>query len=72
FTGSGTGGSPQQTITASRDSDGAWATEPNALADGTYTVPAEQVDGDRTVGVSAPSTFTVATPAQAAPRAWPP
>jgi subtilisin-like proprotein convertase family protein len=43
-------------------SGGAWSTQAAALAEGTYTVTAQQSDTSGNVGTSAASTFTVDTP----------
>jgi Bacterial Ig-like domain len=44
------------------EASGAWAAEPAALAEGTWTVQAEQADAAGNVGTSAPSTFRVSIP----------
>jgi subtilisin-like proprotein convertase family protein len=62
FGGTGTGGAALQTLNVPRDgASGAWSTQPAALADGVYTVRAEQGDSAGNVGMSTPSTFTVDT-----------
>ena len=69
YAGSGTGGSPVQTRTATVQSDGTWSIAASpALADGTYTARATQV-GTAGTGASAPRTFIVDTahPDSAAP-----
>lgn len=48
-------------------SGGAWSTTAATLAEGTYSVSAEQSDASGNVGTSAPSTFTVDTPDSKAP-----
>ena len=61
YAGASTGGSPVQTLTASRDVTGAYAVETGAsLAEGTYTAQAEQ-SGSTSTGFSAANTFTVDT-----------
>jgi hypothetical protein len=63
YVGPTVAGSPVQTLTAPRAPNGAYDIEPAPLADGTYTVRAEQSNGEGIVGRSAPATFTVdATP----------
>lgn len=51
-------------------SNGSWSATFGGLSPGTYTVRAEQSDGVGNLGMSAPVTFTVSTPA--APPAVPP
>jgi hypothetical protein len=61
WSGSGTGGTPAQTLTATRTGD-AWSAQGSApLADGSYTVRAEQPDAAGNLGTSAPVTFSVST-----------
>lgn len=60
YAGSATSGTPIQTLTATRASDGSFTTTPAALANGTHTVTASQADAAGNVGVSPPVTFTVA------------
>jgi subtilisin-like proprotein convertase family protein len=55
------GGGLVQTLSASA-SGGGWSATAAALADGTYTVRAEQSDSSGNVGTSGPSTFTVDAP----------
>ena len=59
FGGSGTSGSPLQTLSAAR-SGASWSAEGPALSPGTYTARARQADGAGNVGFSSPSTFTIA------------
>jgi subtilisin-like proprotein convertase family protein len=60
FAGGGIAGAAVQTLTVARNGgSGAWAVDAAALADGIYTVRAEQSDASGNVGVSAPVTFTV-------------
>lgn len=55
-----TGGPAQASLATTRNSDGTWsATLAGALASGTYTVHAEEVDAAGNLGSSAPVTFTV-------------
>jgi subtilisin-like proprotein convertase family protein len=56
-------GLPAQTLIVPRDhASGAWSAQPAALAEGTWTVRAEQSDSAGNIGVSAPSTFSVDIP----------
>ena len=60
FQGIGTAGAALQAMTVGRDgASGAWAVDAAALADGTYTVRAEQGDASGNVGTSAAVVFTV-------------
>jgi large repetitive protein len=64
YAGTSVTGSPVATWIATRDTNGGWAIDPGqALATGTYTVQAEQDDSAGNVGLSAPRTFAVTTPA---------
>ncbi|HVM04551.1 MAG TPA: Ig-like domain-containing protein [Acidimicrobiales bacterium] len=58
YPGTGTGGTPVQTKTATR-SGSSWSTTADALATGTYTAQATQTDSAGNTGTSAASTFTV-------------
>ena len=80
FSGSGVSGSPVQTL-ATTASGGSWAVAPiKLLANGTYTVRAQQSNSAGTTGMSTPSTFAIAyapsapssDPAPSAPSADPP
>jgi hypothetical protein len=60
YTGSSATGTPTQTLTTTRFGSGAWSVDASsALALGTYTARAEQVDQAANVGLSAPATFQV-------------
>ena len=60
YSGSDTGGTLVQTLIALRDGAGAWSVDATpALADGTYTAQAEQLDLGENVGFSSANTFTV-------------
>src|SRR5206468_2923797 len=64
YAGPAASGTPIQTLNAGR-SGGSWSATPAALADGTYTARAEQIDAAGNTGQSQPRTFTVdATPPQ--------
>jgi Concanavalin A-like lectin/glucanases superfamily/Bacterial Ig-like domain len=55
-------GTPVQTLTTTRFASGAWSTSAtSALALGTYTAQAEQLDTSGNRGLSAPQTFVIAT-----------
>jgi hypothetical protein len=58
FSGTGTAGSPLQSINVSAVG-GAWSATVAGLGPGTYTVRAEQSDDVGNVGVSSPASFTV-------------
>jgi Bacterial Ig-like domain/Putative esterase len=59
FSGSGTSGSPLQTLTTTR-SNGTWSVSAaQPLANGTYTVQAQQSDSAGNGGLSTPSVFTI-------------
>ena len=60
YAGTVAAGSPVQSIEA-HTSGGGWSATPAKLADGTYTVIAEQLDSAGNTGQSEPSTFTVKT-----------
>jgi hypothetical protein len=60
YPGAAATGTPAATITVDR-SGAAWSATAPALADGTYTARAEQVDGAGNTGASAAHTFTVDT-----------
>ena len=62
FSGSSASGSPAQTIVAAI-SGGAWSTSPAALADGTYTVRARQLDAAGNSALSGTRTFSIDTTA---------
>jgi hypothetical protein len=57
--GTDTSGTAVETLEATRGAGGAYSVEPAALALGTYTAHAEQVDAAGNVGRSAPSTFEI-------------
>jgi hypothetical protein len=60
YTGSTPTGTPIQALSASRFPTGAWGVSATtALADGTYTAQAEQIDTSGNVGLSPARTFTV-------------
>jgi acid phosphatase type 7 len=60
FAGGGTGGTPVQTLTATRAADGSYAVDASpALGDGTYTAQARQADSGDNTGVSSANTFTI-------------
>ena len=62
YPGSSASGTPVQTLSTTRFTSGAWSVDPStALALGTYTAQAEQVDLSGNVGKSAASTFAVVT-----------
>ena len=62
YAGSSASGTPVQTLSTTRFTSGAWSVDPStALALGTYTAQAEQVDLSGNVGKSAASTFAVVT-----------
>ncbi|HEY2181400.1 MAG TPA: Ig-like domain-containing protein, partial [Solirubrobacteraceae bacterium] len=62
YSGLSVSGSPTQTLNLTR-SGGAWSTGSSGpqLAEGTYTLQAEQSDEAGNTGVSAPTTFTIKT-----------
>src|SRR6202035_2117484 len=61
YGGSSATGTPVQTLTATATGSG-WSVSPlSALADGQYTVQAEQGDAAGNQGFSSPATFTVDT-----------
>src|SRR5215207_1366672 len=62
YAGSGTGGTPLQTLTATRDGSGAYSVTGAPLTNGTYTAQAEQLDDAANLGASSANTFTVALP----------
>jgi hypothetical protein len=62
WSGTGTSGSPLHTLPVTR-SGGSWSTDAPTLAQGTYTVQAEQSDSAPNTGVSSAHTFTVDTAA---------
>jgi hypothetical protein len=68
YAGAQPSGPPVQTISPGV-SGGQWQATPAALAPGTYTAQAQQIDAAGNVGLSAPHTFTVQapTPVDAAP-----
>jgi large repetitive protein len=62
FSGSSATGTPVQTVSVT-PTGGAWSAAPSSLADGTYTVRAEQSDAAGNTGYTVSDTFTVdATP----------
>jgi hypothetical protein len=61
YSGAAVTGSPVQTLTATRAADGGYAVEAAAVADGTYTVLAEQLDDAGNLGRSSSATFDVDT-----------
>ena len=66
YGGTGVGGTPVQTRTATIAPDGTWsATASPALAPGTYTARAQQSDTSGDTGYSSANTFTVDTTAPA-------
>ena len=63
YSGSLPSGTPVQTLSTFHDSAGAWAADASpALAQGTYTAQAEQLDAAGNTGLSAPVTFNVVQP----------
>lgn len=62
YAGAAVGVSPLETIVVAR-SGSSWSAPLGGLSPGTYTAQAEQGDDVGNVGLSAPSTFTVAEPA---------
>ena len=58
YAGSAASGTPLQTLSATA-SGGAWSANPSPLADGVYTIEAQQSDTHGNVGTSAPRTFSV-------------
>jgi large repetitive protein len=54
-------GTPLQILTAARQGNGAYTIDAAALAAGTYTAQAEQLDVAGNRGVSSPATFTIDT-----------
>jgi subtilisin-like proprotein convertase family protein len=68
YSGTLAAGLPAHTIVVPRDgANGAWSTESPSLADGTYTVRAEQADSAGNPGASAPAVFTVDAPSPPPP-----
>ena len=61
FSGSGTGGSPVQTLNTTADG-GAYSVNSEPLAPGTYTAQAEQTDNSQNVGRSSAVTFEILPP----------
>ena len=59
FAGSGTDGSPVQTVTAPRDGTGSFNAQFAHVGDGTYTARARQADAAGNTGASSPVSFTV-------------
>ena len=60
YAGSAPSGTPVQTLSATRDSFGAWSVDSSpALANGTYTAQAQQSDLGGNVGLSNANTFVV-------------
>jgi hypothetical protein len=67
YSGGGVSGSPVQTLTAVPDGSGAWSVEGGwALAGGTYTARATQMDAAGNQGESSANSFTVSVPIVAA------
>jgi len=63
FAGTGTGGTPSQTLTATRAGDGSYSVAAaSPLAPGDYTAQAEQTDAAGNLGLSSANTFTVLPP----------
>lgn len=68
FAGSVIGGTPVQTLTATRATDGSYAVDASAaLADGTYTARARQEDSGGNTGLSSANAFTINPDAQPPP-----
>ena len=64
YSGTTPTGTPMQTVSPINIEAGAWSTNAvGALADGTYTAVAEQLDAAGNVGISTPVTFTIDTTA---------
>ena len=64
YSGTTPTGTPVQTVSPINIEAGAWSTNAvGALADGTYTAVAEQLDAAGNVGMSTPVTFTIDTTA---------
>jgi hypothetical protein len=61
YSGAGTAGSPIQTLTATVGAGGAWSVGAGSLAEGTYTVQAQQTDASSNTGYSPERVFTVDT-----------
>lgn len=62
YEGSGTGGALVETLESGAPSGGAWSVASRALADGTYTAVAQQLDSETLeTGVSGETTFTIDT-----------
>src|SRR5205807_1207486 len=61
YSGTGTGGTPVQALSASVGSGGNWTVNASSLADGTYTAQAHQSDAVSNTGYSDQHTFTVDT-----------
>jgi hypothetical protein len=60
FAGGAAGGTPVETLTATRAADGSYSAEATiALADGTYTAQAKQEDSGGNTGLSSANTFTI-------------
>jgi len=59
YSGSSANGTPIQTLTTARQSNGNYAVDAATLAAGTYTAQAEQLDVSGNRGLSSPSTFSV-------------
>jgi subtilisin-like proprotein convertase family protein len=73
FSGTLAAGLPAHTLIVPRDGvSGAWSAESPSLADGTYTVRAEQADSAGNLGASAPTVFTVDAPSAPPPPPPPP
>jgi subtilisin-like proprotein convertase family protein len=69
FSGTLAAGLPAQTLVVPRDeASGAWSADAAPLAEGTWTVRAEQLDSAGNVGASGPSVFTVDLPDPRPPK----
>jgi subtilisin-like proprotein convertase family protein len=72
FSGTLAAGLPAQTLIVPRDEgSGAWSATPAPLAEGTWTVRAEQLDSANNLGSSNPSVFVVDLPDPPPPPAAP-
>jgi hypothetical protein len=61
YNGSAPTGTPVQTLSATRQGNASYTVDATALAPGTYTAQAEQLDSAGNRGLSSPSTFAVDT-----------
>jgi subtilisin-like proprotein convertase family protein len=72
YSGTLAAGMPAQTLIVPRDEgSGAWSTTPAPLAEGTWTVRAEQLDSAGNLGASNPSVFVVDLPDPPPPKVAP-